>query len=273
MKRHAGCISFPEKMASLRVAVDALVVASALFAAACSFGTPEGPRNTPASTTGEPTGSTSPAKHDPSIDAVNARADQLARDAEKADRELAELLNRSRAADKASLEARSRGIAVAPQFTNEARQSSSSLAAGTGAARDTRPALPDAPLTMEQRAVAMFGATLSSTQTLVLRFSQGYDRYMQACEGKTTQGNWLMILGDPRSSTGFSSYTAQTETTNATTPQCRMLSADVLTDAKQISVNLNAVAEAARTGGIYPGVMRDLYATYNLEEVVSAVIK
>jgi hypothetical protein len=46
-----------------------------------------------------------------------------------------------------------------------------------------------------------------------------------------------------------------------------------LSDAKVIGVNLNAVAGAAHSAGIWPGVMRDLYTKYGLEEVVSVVVK
>jgi hypothetical protein len=111
--------------------------------------------------------------------------------------------------------------------------------------------------TMEQVAATAFGPVLQRTRMTANQFSADYRRYEESCEGKTTNGSWVLPL-DPDSGV----YVANTEIRNETTPSCRSLLSDLIQSADTIKTNIDAVEEAARVRGIWPGVVRDLYAKY-----------
>lgn len=138
------------------------------------------------------------------------------------------------------------------------------------AASETSASVPQVPVqpTMEQVAASAFGPVLQRTRRTTDQFTVDYRRYQESCEGKTTSGSWVLPL-DPDSGV----YVANTEINNETTPSCQSLLSDLIQSAETIRANIDAIEEAARVKGIWPGVVRDLYAKYGLGEVASAVHK
>ena len=209
-----------------------------------------------------------PADDSVSDDELNHRLDSLVRDA----------VERERAEKSAAKEARRSDVTeAAASSSRPATDSRLSTAQSTADVPSVVPPVlskdEDPTIAMMRRAEGAFGSMLGSSRALVDRFDQNFDRYEHACHGQTTGGSWAMTVADPYAPGGLSSFIAGTSVDNETTPECRMLDVDLQTDARRISGILNAVDERARSMGVFPGVMRDLYTKYGVSGAVAAVVR
>jgi hypothetical protein len=114
-----------------------------------------------------------------------------------------------------------------------------------------------------------------------------FRRYTDACYGKVTSrivtgtsagtgnahaegvvagGDWS-VAWDANSDVQWQeSWVGRANLDNETTVMCRVLWSDIETDADLIRTELTAVKQSAQEAGIYPGLVRDLLADYQLED-------
>lgn len=94
------------------------------------------------------------------------------------------------------------------------------------------------------------------------------DQALDACIGTTT-GTSLGRIIDLDNPTFLSSdrfvVSGNVEIDNSTTPLCRVLANDALSEYRSIRGYADSIDEEARGAGIYPGLIRDLYREYHVK--------
>lgn len=121
---------------------------------------------------------------------------------------------------------------------------------------------------MREGAYFAFDARLAELRRRRNELEGKREHMTAACTG-TTRGSSLgsiVDLTNPAASQELSSLTTTSniEIDNETTPQCRVAVADVERETASIDVALNRVEEEGRRMGIYPGVLRELFAVHQI---------
>ncbi len=120
---------------------------------------------------------------------------------------------------------------------------------------------------MQDETDRAFRTHLLQARRLTDQYIVNFNRYAEACAGRTMQGGWLAPFRSGAGQTG----TAQAATEAA--PGCRMLWSELLAAAGDIRSIILTVEEQARQAGVYPGVVRDLLAKYGLEEIAAVLAR
>jgi S1-C subfamily serine protease len=134
---------------------------------------------------------------------------------------------------------------------------SQGLARALGAPEDARKS--ELELTRE-RAERAFNVPLQRAATLSRRLTAGFEEYAAACGGP--KAGWLATFGAPPD---------WAQRANAANAGCASYWREMAALAGTIRTSVLEIEEQARRAGVYPGVMRDLFAKHGLEEVAAAV--
>ena len=102
-------------------------------------------------------------------------------------------------------------------------------------------------------AVALLGARLEALSARLAVRNQLAAQYRDACAGKRTSAGWL-LKGE------------LITTPNEQTAQCRTIDSDLSGQIAAVSFEHGAISETARTHGILPGVLRDLFAAHQIPD-------
>ena len=92
-----------------------------------------------------------------------------------------------------------------------------------------------------------------------------------ACSGTTSGTSLGAVIGPleqraqfPVNNSNISLTMGNIEIANATTPQCRAMKAGVEAEEAAMKAEFDSIETDARRAGIYPGVMRELFAKYEI---------
>ena len=116
------------------------------------------------------------------------------------------------------------------------------------------------PDVMRLRAESMFGPALQRAQAAAANFKADFDTYSAACNPRL---KWEHAF-NPRDPA------AATEMAKETTFRCRNQWTELTDQAGAMKPFFRQIEERARQDGILPGVMRDLFARYGLDEIAAA---
>ncbi len=138
-------------------------------------------------------------------------------------------------------------VTTTPAVTPIAATSSATLG-------EASPAGPTDALAKNRAAgAALLGARLVAVRQLLTKRTQTTAQYQEACAGKETSAGWK-LRGE------------EITTPNAQTPVCLTLASDLENQTGTYTRERAAITETARTGGILPGVLRDLLTSHALPD-------
>jgi len=104
-----------------------------------------------------------------------------------------------------------------------------------------------------QTANALIGARLVALAQVVVSGRAASAKYSDACAGKESSAGWL-LRGE------------LVTTQNADTPACLTIAAELSRLSGRLRSERSAITETARVGGIFPGVLRDLFARHGIPD-------
>jgi len=124
---------------------------------------------------------------------------------------------------------------------------------------------PDASETdlMRENAERAFGQALQRAQAAVANFKDDFSRYNSACNPRL---RWEHAF-NPRDPS------AATEMARETTARCRAQWTDLTDQADAMKPFFRQIDERARRAGILPGVMRDLFVRYEVDDVAALAVR
>jgi S1-C subfamily serine protease len=111
----------------------------------------------------------------------------------------------------------------------------------------------------EERAARAFTLPLQRAASLSQRLKAAFGQYASACAGAGVKDGWLATFGPPP---------AWAQRANDTIAGCGPYWQDMAALAGTIRALVREIDEQARQAGVFPGVMRDLFAKHGLEEVM-----
>jgi S1-C subfamily serine protease len=111
----------------------------------------------------------------------------------------------------------------------------------------------------QERAARAFDLPLQRAASQSQRLKTAFDRYASSCAGAGVKDGWLATFGPPPN---------WAQRANDTIPGCGPYWQDMAALAGAIRASVSDIEEQARRAGVFPGVMRDLFAKHGLEEVV-----
>jgi hypothetical protein len=127
---------------------------------------------------------------------------------------------------------------------------------------------------MRDEAVERFGARLQTLQQQAADSGAYARRYKAACAGQVTHSEPVKAAGRPVTEEERQllvtqvvllpggSFGGPTESDNESTPTCRALMSDIEAASTNVTRELRNIEITATAAGIYPGIMRDLFAKY-----------
>jgi S1-C subfamily serine protease len=111
----------------------------------------------------------------------------------------------------------------------------------------------------QERAARAFTVPLQRAASLSQRLKTAFGQYASSCAGAGVKDGWLATFGSPP---------AWAQRANDTITGCGPYWQDMAALAGTIRALLLEIDEQARQAGVFPGVMRDLFAKHGLEDVV-----
>ena len=125
---------------------------------------------------------------------------------------------------------------------------------------------------MRERAANAFEARIADLHRQFAGLQRRRHEAGAACSGTTSGTSLGAVIGPvdqtpvtiPVPNANVSLTMGNIEIANETTPQCRAMRAAVEADDAAIKAALDALDTEARRAGIYPGVMRELFAKYEI---------
>jgi hypothetical protein len=111
---------------------------------------------------------------------------------------------------------------------------------------------------MRVDAAELFGARVKALRIAVDERDAKITRYQDACAGKMTTGGPMVFVS------GWSAAIVPSTINNETTPQCRLLLSELVSQSDAIRMERSGIEESGRVKKIYPGVIRDLFAAAGL---------
>jgi hypothetical protein len=112
---------------------------------------------------------------------------------------------------------------------------------------------------MRETAERQFAGPLRQAREIAADFRGGFDRYAASCNARM-KWQWAFNPRDPA---------AAMEMGRETTVPCRNLWTDLTEAAEALTSLLRQIEERARQSGVLPGVLRDLFTRYGLDEIAA----
>jgi S1-C subfamily serine protease len=111
----------------------------------------------------------------------------------------------------------------------------------------------------EERAARAFTIPLQRAASLSQRLKTAFGQYVSSCAGAGVKDGWLATFGPPP---------AWAQRANDTIAGCGPYWQDMAALAGTIRALVREIDEQARQAGVFPGVMRDLFAKHGLEDLM-----
>jgi S1-C subfamily serine protease len=119
------------------------------------------------------------------------------------------------------------------------------------------------PEVMRETAERQFAGPLRQAREIAANFRGGFDHYSASCNARV-KWQWAFNPRDPA---------AAVEMGRETSVPCRNVWRDLTEAAEALTSLLRQIEERARQSGVLPGVLRDLFTRYDLDEIADAAIR